>query len=184
MKKIYKELLNATPCSLDKAEKARQGGYKDREEMLSSKSALLANHYKTSPIGIEEAELECIPALKSSASTMERLVNMLRGDKGEHVKELLNSAGISLDLFKRQRLTQEKINALRDGIASKCAELYRLGFIKERYVKPEKIPEETPIKFIKEVLIGWGFLVERTQTRANDREYQLDINVPIPLVSA
>jgi phage/plasmid primase-like uncharacterized protein len=177
-----KELINATPCSLEKAEKARQRGYKDREEMLSSKSALLANHYKTNRIGMEEAELECIPVLRSSALTMERLVNMLRGDNGEKAKEILNSAGISLDLFKKQRLTQKNIKSLRDGIASKCAELYRLGFIKERYVKPEKIPEETPIKFIKEVLIGWGFLVERTQTRANDREYQLDINVPIPLV--
>lgn len=48
------ELLNAIPYSLDKAEKARRIGYKDRAEMLSSKSALLANHYKTSRIGIEE----------------------------------------------------------------------------------------------------------------------------------
>ena len=76
-----KDLLKATPCSLDKADKARQRGYKDREEMLSSKSALLANHYKISRIGVEEAELECIPALRHSAAKMEIVVSLLRGDK-------------------------------------------------------------------------------------------------------
>lgn len=176
-----KDLLKATPCSLDKAEQARQRGYKDREEMFNSKSALLANHYKISRIGVEEAELECIPALRHSAIKMEIVVSLLRGDKGELVKELLNSARISLDLFKKQRLTQEQIKALRDGIASKCAELWRLGLIKERYAKPEKIPEETPIKFIKEVLISWGLVVETTRGRANDRERQLEISVPAPL---
>jgi len=149
-----KDLLKASPCSLDKAEQARKRGYKDRDEMLNSKSALLANHYKISRIGVEEAELECTPALRHSAIKMEIIVSLLRGDKGDLVKELLNSAGISLDLFKKQRLTQKQIKALRNGIASKCAELWRLGLIKERYAKQEKIPEETPIKFIKEVLVG------------------------------
>ena len=176
-----KELINATPYSLDKAENAAKRGYKDREEKISSESALLANYYKTSRIGIEEAELECIPALRHSARKMELLVSLLRGDKGESVRGLLNSAGITLDLLKEQRLTQERIKALRDGIASKCAELYRLGFIKERYVKPEKIPEETPIKFIKEVLVSWGLMVETVETRKNDRERQLDVSVPAPL---
>jgi phage/plasmid primase-like uncharacterized protein len=176
-----KELINATPCSLEKAEHAMKRGYKNREEMLSSESALLANHYKTSRIGIEEAELKCIPALRHSAIKMEIIVGLLRGDKKETVKELLNSAGISLELFKKQRLTQDQIKTLRDGIASKCAMLWRLGLIKERYAKPEKIPEQTPIKFIKEVLVSWGFLIERVQARANDREYQLDISVPSPL---
>jgi len=176
-----KDLLKAKPCSLDKAEQARQRGYKDREEMLNSKSAILANHYKISRIGVEEAELECIPVLRHSAIKMEIVVSLLRGDKGATVKELLISAGISLNLFKKQRLTQEQIKALRDGIASKCAELFRLGLIKERYVKQEKIPEETPIKFIKEVLVSWGLMVETWRGRANDRERQLEISVPTPL---
>ena len=103
------------------------------------------------------------------------------GTKGEAVKELLSGAEVSLDLFKKQRLTQEQIKALRDGIASKCAKLWRLGLIKERYAKPEKIPEETPIKFIKEVLVSWGLVVETVETRANDRERQLEISVPTPL---
>jgi phage/plasmid primase-like uncharacterized protein len=176
-----KELISATPYSLDKAEKAAKRGYKDREEKLSSESVLLANFYKTSRIGIEEAELECIPSLKHSARKMELLVSLLRGDKGESVRGLLNRAGISLDLFKKQRFTQEQIKALRDSIASKCAELWRLGLLKERYAKAEKIPEETPIKFIKEVLVSWGLVVETVETRRNDRERQLDINVPAPL---
>lgn len=175
------ELINATPYSLDKAENAAKRGYKDREEKLSSESALLANYYKTSHIGVEEAELECIPALRHSARKMELLVSLLRGDKGESVKGLLNSTGISLDLFKKQRLTQEQIKELRDSIASKCAELWRLGLLKERYAKAEKIPEETPIKFIKEALVSWGLVVKTVETRKNDRERQLDINVPEPL---
>lgn len=112
---------------------------------------------------------------------METVVSFLRGDKGEDVKGILISAGISLDLFKKQRLSQEQIKTLRDSIASKCAELWRLGLIKERYVKPEKIPEETPIKFTKEVLVSWGVVVETVRGRANDRERQLDISVPAPL---
>lgn len=175
------ELISAAACSLEKAEKASQRGYKDQEEKLSCESVLCAHHYKTSRIGIEEAELWCIPSLRSSAKTMEYLIDVLRGEKGEPVKEILNSAGISLDLFKKQRLTQQHIKALRDSIASKCAQLYRLRLLKERYVKPEKIPEETPIKFIKEVLITWGFVVETAETRKNDRERQLDIRVPAPL---
>ena len=176
-----KDLLKANPCSLDKAEQARQRGYKDREEMLNSKSAILANHYKISRIGVEEAELECIPALRNSAIKMEIVVSLLRGDKGETVKELLISAGISLNLFKKQRLSQEQIKTLRDSIASKCAELWRLGLLKERYAKAEKIPEETPIKFVKEVLISWGLVVETARGRTNDRERQLEINMPTPL---
>lgn len=176
-----KELINATPCSLDKAERARKLGYKNREEMLSSTSALLAHHYKTSRIGVEEAELECISSLKHSARTMEWVIRLLRGDKGSDVKGLLSSAGVSLELFKKQRLSQEQIKSLRDSIASKCAELWRLGLLKERYSKPEKIPEETPIKFVKEVLDSWGLVVETVETRKNDRERQLDISVPAPL---
>lgn len=176
-----KDLLKANPCSLDKAEQARRRGYKDREEMLNSKSAILANHYKISRIGVDEAEFECIPALRHSAIKMEIIISLLRGDKGEAVKKLLISAGISLNLFKKQRLAQEQIKTLRDGIASKCAELWRLGLIKERYAKPEKIPEETPIKFIKEVLVSWGLMVETVETRKNDRERQLDVSVPAPL---
>ena len=175
------ELINAAACSLEEAEKASQRGYKDQEEKLSCESALCAHHYKTSRIGVEEAELWCIPSLRSSAKTMGYLIDVLRGEKGEPVKEILSSSIISLDLFKKQRLTQEYIKALRDGIASKCAQLYRLRLIKERYVKPEKIPEETPIKFIKEVLVSWGFVVETVETRKNDRERQLDISVPAPL---
>jgi hypothetical protein len=176
-----KNLINATPYSLDKAEKARKRGYKDLEEKNRSESSLCAYHFKISRIGVEEARLWCIPALRNSAITMERLVGYLLGDKGELVKELLNSIGISLDLFKKQRLTQERIKVLRDGIASKCALFVRLFLLKERYVKQEKIPEETPIKFIKEVLISWGFVVATVETRENHRERQLDIDVPAPL---
>lgn len=180
-KEDIKELVNAIPCQLDKAESARKRGYKDKEEKLSSESALCAHHYKISRTGIEEAELWCTPTLRHSARTMEQLIGLLRGDKGEAVRELLNSAGISLNLFKKQRLSQEQIKTLRDGIASKCAELWRLGLLKERYAKPEKIPEETPIKFIKEVLVSWGLVVETVETRKNDRERQLEISVPTPL---
>ena len=154
-------LMNATPCSLDQAQRAQKRGYHNRDEMLSSESTLLAHHYKTGQIGLAEAQLACDPRLKSSAQTMERLVAMLQGEKGEKVKNLLNYAGISLDLFKSQRLSQDDIQTLRDSIADQCAEFVRLGLLKERYVKAEKIPQDKPLKFIKEILTSWGLTVKK-----------------------
>ena len=96
---------------------------------------------------------------------------------------MLLNAGLALGLFKSQRLSQEAIKTLRDSIASRCGELAGLGFLRERYSKASKIPDKQPIKFIAEFLAYIGLDVETKQVRKDDRERQLDISMPIAMLS-
>ena len=78
------------------------------------------------------------------------------------------------------------MKTLTECIANHCAELVGFGLLRERYSKESKIPKERPIKLITEFLKFIGLNVETIRTRANDlhdREYQLDIGVPKPMVS-
>ena len=122
-----------------------------------------------------------------ASQRQEQIIKILRLDSSIHnvqkQNEILLKAGISLNLFKKQRLTQEAIKELRDNIASQCAELVGLGFLRERYSKESKIPTERPIAFISEFLKFIGFNVEKKRSRKNDREYQLDIEVPSPMIN-
>ena len=183
------ELINATPLPLERAFLARKNGYKNHDERYSAHAAICMDYFKAPKVTEEEAELWCNPSAKDAIVRQEEIIKILRLDPSIHkvqkANEILNQAGITLNLFKRQRLDQDAIKALRDSIASQCAELVGLELLRERYSKESKIPIERPIKFVAEFLKFIGLTVETTRTRANDlhdREYQLDISVHSPMV--
>ena len=184
------KLINATPQHIDKAMLARKRGYKDYEERYRSEASICIDHFKCNQVTEEEAEIWCNPSAKDAAERLEKIIKILSLDPSIHkvqkTKEILNKSGITLSLFKRQRLSQEEMKTLTDSISSHCAELVGFGLLRERYSKESKIPKERPIKFVTEFLRFIGLNVETTRTRANDlhdREYQLDINVPKPMIS-
>jgi hypothetical protein len=184
------KLIKAIPQSIDKAILARKRGYKDYEERYSSEAAICIDYFKCKQVTEETAEIWCNPSEKDATERLEKIIKILRLDpsihKVEKANEILNKSGITLNLFKRQRLSQEEMKTLTDSISSHCAELVGFGLLRERYSKESKIPKERPIKFVTEFLKFIGLNVETTRTRANDlhdREYQLDISVPKPMVS-
>ena len=181
------KLIKATPQHIDKAILARKRGYRDYAERYSSEAAICIDYFKCNQVTEEEAEIWCNPSAKDATERLEKIIKILRLDpsihKVEKANEILNKSGITLDLFKRQRLGQEEMKALTDAIASHCAELVGFGILRERYSRESKIPKERPIKFVTEFLKFIGLTVETTRTRKNDREYQLDIGIPKPIVS-
>jgi phage/plasmid primase-like uncharacterized protein len=184
------KLIKATPQRIDKAMLARKRNYRDYAERYSSEAAICIDYFKCNRVTEEEAEIWCNPSAKDATDRLEKIIKILRLDssihKVEKANEILNKSGITLNLFKRQRLNQEEMKALTNSIASHCAELVGFGLLRERYSKESKIPKERPIKFVTEFLKFIGLNVETIRTRANDlhdREYQLDISVPKPMVS-
>ncbi len=184
------KLIKAIPQSIDKAILARKRGYKDYEERYSSEAAICIDYFKCKQVTEETAEIWCNPSEKDATERLEKIIKILRLDpsihKVEKANEILNKSGVTLSLFKRQRLSQEEMKTLTDSISSHCAELVGFGLLRERYSKESKIPKERPIKFVTEFLKFIGLNIETTRTRANDlhdREYQLDISVPKPMVS-
>lgn len=184
------KLIKAIPQNIDKAMLARKRGYKDYAERYSSEAAICLDYFKCNQITEEEAEIWCNPSAKDATERLEKIIKILRLDssihKVEKVNEILNKSGITLGLLKRQRLSQEEMKTLTECIANHCAELVGFGLLRERYSKESKIPKERPIKFVTEFLKFIGLNVETIRTRANDlhdREYQLDIDIPKPMVS-
>lgn len=180
-------LIKATPLPLDKALLARKREYKDDDERYSSEAAICADYFKSKQVTVLEAELWCSPAAKGAIDRQESIIKTLRLDPSIHkVQEkhaILTKAGITISLFKKQRLSQEHMKSLTESVSSHCAELVGLGLLRERYSKESKIPKERPIKFVREFLEFIGLNVETVETRANGRERQLDISVPLPMVS-
>lgn len=181
------KLINATPQHIDKAVLARKRGYRDYAERYSSEAAICIDYFKCGQVTEEEAEIWCNPSARDATGRLEKIIKILRLDpsihKVEKANEILNKSGITLNLFREQRLGQEEIKNLTNQITSYCAELVGLGFLRERYSKESKIPKERPIKFIGEFLKFIGLNVEAVRVRKNDREYQLDISVPKPMIS-
>lgn len=184
------KLINATPQHIDKAMLARKRGYRDYAERYSAEAAICIDYFKCNQVTEEEAEIWCNPSAKDATERLEKIIKILRLDPSIHkvqkVNEILNKSGITLGLFKKQRLSQEEMKALTECIASHCAELVGFGLLRERYSKESKIPKERPIKFVTEFLKFIGLNFETTRTRANDlhdREYQLDISVPKPMIN-
>jgi phage/plasmid primase-like uncharacterized protein/late competence protein required for DNA uptake (superfamily II DNA/RNA helicase) len=181
------KLIDATPLPIEKALLARKRGYKTHDERYSSESSICRDYFKCKEVTEEEAEIWCNPLALEASQRQERVIKIIRLDPSIHhfqkQNEILSKAGISLTLFKKQRLTQEAIKELRNKIASQCAELVGLGFLRERYSKESKIPTERPIAFISEFLKFIGFKVNKKRSRKNDREYQLEIEIPSPMVN-
>lgn len=181
------KLISATPQNIEKAMLARKRGYRDYAERYSSESAICIDYFKCNLVGEEEAEIWCNPSAKDSAERLEKIIKILRLDpsihKVEKISEILAKSGITPSLIKEQRLSQEAMKTLTDCIANNCAELVGLGLLRERYSKESKIPKERPIKFVSEFLRFIGLSVETIRIRKNDRERQLDISVPKPMVS-
>lgn len=181
------KLIDAIPLPIEKAMLARKKGYADYTEKYGSEASICRDYFKCTKVTEEEAEIWCNPLALDASQRQEQIIKILRFDSSIHYvqkkNEILTKAGISLSLLKKQRLTQEAIKELRDNIASQCAELVGLGFLRERYSKESKIPTERPIAFISEFLKFIGFNVEKKRSRKNDREYQLDIEVPSPMIN-
>lgn len=179
------KLLTAHPLPIEQAQRARRNGYDNDTERYRAEAALCQDYFKCSTVTDKAVELWCHPGKREAARRQEQLVALLKGETTlPHTKmqqSILSQAGITLDLFKNQRLTQEAIQHLRNRLANYCSELVGLGFLPERYSKSSRIPEKQPIKFIKEVLIYLGFEVKTKQTTNGDRE--LDCQVPQPMVS-
>ena len=181
------KLIHATPLPIEKALLARKRGYKSHDERYASESSICRDYFKCKKVTEDEAEIWCNPLALDASQRQEKTIKILRLDSSIHnvqkQNEILLKAGISLTLFKKQRLNQEAIKELRNNIASQCAELVGLGFLRERYSKDSKIPTERPIAFISEFLKFIGFKVNKKRSRKNDREYQLEIEIPSPMVS-
>jgi len=161
--------------------------YKTLIERYASESSICRDYFKCKEVTEEEAEIWCNPSAKDAVDKQEQIIKILRLDSSIHhvqkKNEILLKAGISLTLFKKQQLTQDVIKELRNSIASQCAELVGLGFLREKYSKELKIPTERPIAFISEFLKFIGFNVNKKRTRKNNREYQLEIEIPSPMVN-
>ncbi len=181
------KLINATPLPIEKALLARKRVYKTLIERYASESSICRDYFKCKEVTEEEAEIWCNPSAKDAVDKQEQIIKILRLDSSIHhvqkKNEILLKAGISLTLFKKQQLTQDVIKELRNSIASQCAELVGLGFLREKYSKELKIPTERPIAFISEFLKFIGFNVNKKRTRKNNREYQLEIEIPSPMVN-
>lgn len=180
-------LINATPLPIEKALLARKRGYKTHDERYVSESSICRDYFKCKKVTEEEAEIWCNPLALDASQRQEKAIKILKLDSSIHhvqkQNEILSKAGISLTLLSKQRLNQEAIKELRNSIASQCAELVGLGFLCERYSKDSKIPTERPIAFISEFLKFIGFKVSKKRSRKNDREYQLEVEVPCPMVN-
>lgn len=180
-------LINAMPQHIDKAILARKRGYRDCAERYSSEATICIDYFKCNKVTEAAAEIWCNPSTKDATERLEKIIKILKLDPSIHkvqkANEILIKSGITLSLIKEQRLSQEAMKTLTNHIASHCAELVGFGLLRERYSKESKIPKERPIKFVSEFLKFIGLNVETTRTRKNDREYQLDIGVPKPMVS-
>ena len=181
------KLINATPLPIEKALLARKQGYKDYAERYSAENSICKDYFKCKEVTEPEAEIWCNPSALEASGRQELIIKILRLDPSIHhvqkKNEILVNAGITLSLFKSQRLTQNSIQELRNSIASQCAELAGLSLLPERYTKEKKIPTDRATKFIAEVLRWWCFTIETKQVRKGNREYQIDISVPKPMIS-
>jgi len=174
-------LINATPLSLDNALLARKRGYRNAEERCAAESAICKGYFKIAHVSEEAAEIWCNPLKLESFNRQEKIIKIIRLDSSipfvQKTYEILILAGVTLALFKTQRLNQESIKELRDSIASECGALYGDGLLIEKYCKASRIPTNRPMVFIKEFLLSIGLDVDRTRAREGGREYQLDVTV-------
>jgi len=174
-------LIEATPLTLEKALLARKRGYKTNMERYGAESAICSDYFKIKALTEEAAEIWVNPLKLEAFHNQETIINTLRLSQSiSDVKikqNILAMAGITLELFKTQRLSQDGIKELRDSIATQCAPLVGLGLLPEKYCKASRIPTDRPMVFIKEFLSSIGLDVNRKRTRKGDREYQLNVNI-------
>ena len=172
------DLMNAAPKYLKQPPLSKK-------EMLSAEAFNCLTHFKIETVTQEAAEIWLIHCKKYASERLEKIIKIIRLDESildvQKKKEILAIAGITIKLFKTQTLNQNAIQILRNDIAKVCDLLVSLELLPERYSKAFKIPKERPLGFISEFLKGIGLDVETKRATNGDRE--LDISLPVPIVS-